>query len=106
VISGAGKITKATGINPDPGAKNDLISRALMSDNSQLPKSSDFPPGTEFVIKEFDVPLVRIPGHGWFNWYGGEPRPYDPGYLRVDNNWPARSFEEWRELVESSLKDK
>jgi len=30
-----------------------------MSKGSQLPKRSDFPPGVEFVIKEFDVP-----------WYG------------------------------------
>jgi len=31
-----------------------------MSKGSQLPKRSDFPPGVEFVIKEFDVPLVRV----------------------------------------------
>ena len=76
-----------------------------MSDNSQLPKPSDFPPGTEFLIKEFDVPLVRIPGQGWFNWFGGAPRPYDASHLRVDNNWPAGSFEEWIAVVEASMKD-
>ena len=27
----------------------------------RLPKREDFPEGTEFVIKEFDVPLVHIP---------------------------------------------
>jgi len=58
------------------------------------------------VIKEFDVPLVMIPGQGWFNWFGGAPLPYDPSYLRVDNNWPAESFEEWIGVVEASLKDK
>lgn len=77
-----------------------------MSDNSQLPKSSGFPPGTEFVIKEFDVPLVWIPGQGWFNWFGGTPRPYDAGSLRVDNNWPAGSFEEWLGVVRESMRGK
>lgn len=74
-----------------------------MSDNSQLPKKSDFPPAAEFVIKEFDVPLVRVPGEGWFNWFGGSPRPYDASSLRVDNNWPATSFEEWLEIVAASM---
>lgn len=74
-----------------------------MSNDPRLPKSSDFPPGTEFVIKEFDVPLVRLPGRGWFNWFGGAPRPYDASSLRVDNNWPAESFEEWLRVVEASL---
>ena len=78
----------------------------LMSDNSQLPKSSGFPPGTEFIIKEFDVPLVWIPGQGWFNWFGGTPRPYDASSLRVDNNWPAESFEEWLGVVQASMRGK
>jgi hypothetical protein len=77
-----------------------------MSGNSQLPESSGFPYGTEFVIKEFDVPLVRIPGQGWFNWFGGAPRPYDASSLRVDNNWPAESFEEWLGVVEASMRGK
>ncbi len=76
-----------------------------MSDNSQLPQYSDFPPGTEFVIKEFDVPLARVPGQGWLNWFGGAPRPYDESALRVDNNWPA-SFEEWIEIVKVSRREK
>jgi len=33
-----------------------------MGDKSQLPKRYDFPSGTKFVIKEFDVPLVQVPG--------------------------------------------
>lgn len=74
-----------------------------MSQNPPLPKRSDFPAGTEFVIKEFDVPLVCVPGDGWFNWFGGSPRPYDPGSLRVDNNWSAKSFEEWLEIVANSI---
>jgi len=77
-----------------------------MSDDAQLLKSSDFPPGTEFVIKEFDVPLVRVPGQGWFNWFGGTPNPYDARSLRVDNNWPAESFEEWVGVVKASLRGK
>lgn len=75
-----------------------------MSYKSRLPKSSDFPVGTEFVIKEFDVPLVRVPGQGWFNWFGGTPHQYDEGFLRVDNNWPAESFEEWVGVVKASLR--
>jgi hypothetical protein len=75
-----------------------------MSDDAQLPKSSDFPPETRFVIKEFDVPLVRLPTGVWFNWFGGKPRPYDESALRIDNNWPAESFEEWLAVVEASLK--
>lgn len=75
-----------------------------MSENLQLPKPADFPLGTEFLIKEFDVPLVHIPGQGWFNWFGGSPRPYDASRLRVDNNWPAESFEEWVAVVKASLK--
>jgi hypothetical protein len=76
-----------------------------MSDWRPLPEISDFPPGTEFVIKEFDLPLVRVPGQGWFNWFRGTPRPYDESSLRVDNNWPA-SFEEWVEVVKESLEGK
>ena len=73
-----------------------------MSDN-RLPTVLDFPPGTEFVIKEFDVPLALVPGKGWFNWYGGLPQQYDVRGLRVDNNWPADSFEQWVEIIEASL---
>ena len=74
-----------------------------MSDKSQLPKESDFPPGTEFVIKQFDVPLVRIPGGGWFNWFGGTPQPYNASFLRVDNHWSAISFEEWVGIIAASM---
>ena len=75
-----------------------------MSQNN-LPEISDFPQGTEFVIKEFDVPLARVPGIGWQNWFGGSARPYDPANLKVDNNWAAESFEEWLEVVTASLKE-
>ena len=77
-----------------------------MRDDSPLPKSSGFPPGAEFVIKEFDVPLVWIPDQGWFNWFGGTPRPYDASSLRMDNNWPAESFEEWLGVVQASMRGK
>jgi len=76
-----------------------------MSDESKLPNRSEFPSGTEFVIKEFDVPLVQIPDGGWFNWFGGRPQPYDASSLRVDNNWPATSFEEWVGIVAASMAD-
>ncbi len=75
----------------------------LMSGDSRLPTVSDFPPGTEFMIKEFDVPLARLPNGTWFNWYGGKPRQYDVRFLKVDNNWRADSFEEWVGLIEDSL---
>ena len=75
-----------------------------MSDNPRLPKASDFPPGTEFVINEFDVPLASVPGKGWFNWYGGVPRAYDPSSLKQGNSWDADSFEQWVGIVEASLK--
>jgi hypothetical protein len=74
-----------------------------MNDDASLPKASDFPPGTTFMIKESDVPLAWIPGRGWVNWFGGAPRPYDPRALHVDNNRHAGSFEEWVRIVEASL---
>lgn len=74
-----------------------------MSDDPRLPKASDFPPGTQFVVKEFDVPLVNIPGKGWFNYYHGGPCPYDESFLKVDNNWPADSFDQWMGVVEASM---
>ena len=77
-----------------------------MSKNAALPKASDFPAGTTFGIKEFDVPLAYVPGQGWVNWFGAAPRPYDPNSLKVDNNWLADSFEEWVGIIEASLKDK
>jgi hypothetical protein len=75
----------------------------LMGDSPGLPRASDFPPGTEFVIKEFDVPLARVPGEEWFNWFGGRPRSCDERSLHVDNNWPAESLEEWVGLVEATV---
>lgn len=63
------------------------------------PTRTDFPEGCMFYIKEFDLPLVRMPGGGWVNWFSGEPREYDPSPLRVDNNWLAESFEEWVKLM-------
>jgi len=74
-----------------------------MNDSLHLPKASDFLPGTSFVIKEFAVPLVKTPSGDWFNWFGGHPRPYDVTALRIDNNWPAKSFEEWVSVVRESM---
>ncbi len=65
-------------------------------------KLTDFPEGTEFYIKEFDVPLANIPNQGWVNFYGGKPKAYDDSPLKPGNNWPAESFEEWTGLVEAS----
>ncbi len=72
----------------------------------RIPSKSEFPPGTQFVVKDFDVPLARIPRDDrsiWINWFGGVPRPYDEESLRVDNNWPADSFESWTALIAESL---
>jgi hypothetical protein len=81
-----------------------MLTGLAASGNPRLPQASDFAPGTQFVIKEFDVPLAWVPGQGWFNWFGGQPRPYE-GTLRIDNNWPAGSVEEWLGVVEASLPD-
>lgn len=68
----------------------------------RLPRESDFPDGTEFIIKEFDVPLVHTPSNEWFNWYGGSPSRYDVRQLKPGNNWLAESFEEWLQVVDKS----
>lgn len=71
-----------------------------------VPTLSDFPPGTQFMIKEFDIPLAKIPLDGkaeWVNWFGGVPSACDVTRLRVDNNWPAQSFDEWAGIVAASI---
>jgi hypothetical protein len=73
----------------------------------RIPMRSEFPEGTDFLIKEFDVPIARIPGTSscsYVNWYGGHPRPYEARWLKVDNNWSAESFEEWCALIQASIK--
>ncbi len=72
----------------------------------RIPREADFPDGTRFVIKEFDVPLVQIPAGDswvWLNWYGGVPKPYDEDQLDPGNNWAAESFYEWADVVARSL---
>jgi hypothetical protein len=74
----------------------------------RLPRITDFPPGTQFVIKDFDIPLAQVPDRDtdrciWINWYGGRPRRYHVRFLKIDNNWPADSFEEWVRVVEESI---
>jgi hypothetical protein len=75
----------------------------LFDIKDRLPKLSDFPEGTEFIIKEFNVPLVNIPGKGWFNWWGATPSKYDVTMLKPGNNWEADSFEHWLKIVEESI---
>lgn len=65
-------------------------------------RETDFPPGTCFYIKEYDVPLAQIPGQGWWNWFGGRARRYDPANLKPGNQWLAESFAEWLAVVEAS----
>lgn len=62
----------------------------------------NFPEGTQFYIKEFDIPLTRYPDGSWTNWFNGHERPYDITYLKPGNNWQAESFEEWLAVVEAS----
>jgi hypothetical protein len=81
--------------------------RAKNLSKPRVPKLSEFPAGTEFIVKEFDVPLARIPGDGhciWVNWYGGRPRPFDVTWLKIDNNWSVDSFESWATLVKASIR--
>lgn len=81
--------------------------RTNTTSEPRVPTLSEFPAGTEFMVKEFDVPLARLPGDdncAWVNWYGGKPRPFDVQRLKVGNNWPADSFESWAALVKVSLK--
>lgn len=76
------------------------------SHNMNLPSKNDFPVGSRFYIKEFDVPLVQIPDGSlskWFNWFGGKPKEYAPEGLKPGNNWEAESFSEWQKIVKESL---
>lgn len=61
---------------------------------------SDFTEGTEFIIKEFDVPITYSAPGGWFNWISGTPKEYDPSGLSVTNHDKV-TFREWIEAVES-----
>lgn len=79
-----------------------------MTNKVNLPKETDFPVGTEFYILDWDIPLSKQPdGNGkivsYFNWYGGKSHPFPVEDLKIDNNWPAESFEEWLNLIRTSL---
>ena len=69
----------------------------------EVPKKEDFPEGTKFYIKEFDVPLVQSTDGIWFNWFGGKPKKYDVTMLKPGNNWEAESFEQWQKILKDSL---
>src|SRR5687768_5246030 len=97
------RLSSPTGEDHARVQKYDRASRVLKNFH-RLPTESDFPPGTDFMIKECDVPLAFVPLKGRFNWWGGHPRPYE-GELRVDNNWRAESFAEWIAVIAQSLKD-
>jgi hypothetical protein len=75
-------------------------------DPPRVPVKSDFAPGTEFLVFEFECPLAKSPsgdGATYVAWYGGAPSKFDPAYLKVDNNWLADSFESWAALIERSI---
>jgi hypothetical protein len=72
----------------------------------RVPSPDEFPAGTRFVVYEFDLPLACIPENGlakWISWLSGLPRPFDPSSLKVDNNWPADSYEAWAALIDASI---
>lgn len=81
--------------------------RAKSTPKPRVPTLSEFPAGTEFIVKESNVPLARIPGDGhciWVNWYGGKACPFDVAWLKLDNNWSVKSFDSWEKVVKASLK--
>lgn len=81
--------------------------REKSASKPRVPKLSEFPAGTEFIVKESHVPLARIPGDGnciWVSWYGGKARPFDVAWLKIDNNWSVKSFDSWAKVVKASLK--
>lgn len=91
-------------IDPATKSRTEIEKGTDMTDEMKLPQPSDFPDGTMFYIKQFDVPLVHTPSNEWFNWFGGKPHPYDVTNLKLGNNWLAESFEEWVGVVAESMK--
>ncbi len=80
----------------------------IMLKRTELPKETDFPVGTKFYLFEWDVPLSKEPNKdgktvSYFNWYGGNKKPYPIERLKIDNNWPADSFEQWLHIIEESM---
>ena len=75
--------------------------------NNGLPKESDFPEGTRFLIKDWDIPLSTGSYKGnkalYTSWYGGIPHPHPSETLKIDNNWPADSYTHWLEIIEKSM---
>lgn len=76
----------------------------FMLKKNKLPKESEFPSGTEFYVFEWDVPLSKEPSTdnkmvSYFNWYGCQKRSFPVERLKVDNNWPADSNEDWLKLI-------
>lgn len=68
----------------------------------RIPVESDFPEGTEFIVREFDVPITYYPPQGWHNWFGGTPSEYDATRLTVTNHDKVL-FDEWIKVVEESI---
>ncbi|ODC02922.1 hypothetical protein BFW38_04500 [Terasakiispira papahanaumokuakeensis] len=73
-----------------------------------MPQEEDFPKGTAFYIFEWDVPLSKEPNAdgqtvSYFNWFGGEKKPYPIERLKIDNHWPADSYAQWIKVIEASL---
>ena len=78
----------------------------MTRETPRLPVAADFPPGTRFVIYEFDSPYASVPGQGWFSWWGGVPRPSDMPHrqFKSGNNWNADSFEQWLAIIKETMK--
>lgn len=77
---------------------------------TELPKESDFPPGTEFVIKDGDELYVIVPvpddvpmGEGAFSWPGGWEAQF-PTSANLGDAERDVPFERWLEVARAVLK--
>ncbi len=80
-----------------------------VNDCSELPRNSDFPSGTEFVIKEFDVPLAHVPGQVRAVIERGRNLGFDRLYLYTSGTLPLfyeRSGWKERETVQYKGKER
>ena len=71
-----------------------------MFNRKKLPIESDFSRSTEFYIYDWDIPLTKETnndgiGVQYFNWLDGTKKPFPIESLKIDNNWPAESFNQW-----------
>ena len=68
-----------------------------------LPKLSDFPPGTRFLVRYGDSPAVAEPGKLPFSWFGGKPNPLPTSFIEDGHMSPEVTFPEWLEVLKASI---